>query len=309
MITLTFDDAHTSVLRDAAPILRRCGMVATIGAICDRVFWNNTQQFMGPDELRELESEGWEIASHSLFHRRLSDLPACYRDEIAPWHQDPTSGAWVADCAWRDVGTVAYEGKFLRRATSREHFRTMSEGFLVEPERPRISVKLADDEFVPELARLGSAERELAESKRIFEENGFTPESFIVPFSDWPAHLQPIGAKYYRWIACGSQALFNTPETVSSRYLARFGVGRDVPLENVITRIEEHLSHGSWAIIVFHDLVPTMTGKWKWEIGSFERLVQWIGKENIPVSTLSAGAKRLAAEHLPASRIAKISDR
>jgi hypothetical protein len=294
MISFTFDDGNTSVRSAAEPILTRYGMVATVGAICDLVFWNNTQAFMGPDDLHYLAEAGWEIASHSLFHRRLGLLPPSYEDEIASWHYDGGAGTWVAECRWGDVGAVACDGKFLKRATSAEQFKAMSAGFLVKPEKTALYVKTTEKQFAADRLRLGSAEREIAESRDVFRQNGFDTRVFVAPFSNWSPSLQAIGTKYYSIIACGGMQ-HNTRETVSLKRLSRFGVGRDVSVQDVITRLEDHLSHNSWAIILLHDLVSEMRGKWKWTISQFESVVKWVSGRGVPVCTLSEGARRMLA--------------
>ncbi len=294
MISFTFDDGNASVRSAAEPILRRYGMVATVGAICDLVFWNNSKEFMGPDDLHYLADAGWEIASHSLFHRRLMLLPPSYEDEIASWHYDNGAGAWAAECRWGDVGTVACDGKFLKRATSAEQFKALSAGFLIYPEKAVIYAKTTEKEFVPDRLRLGSAEREIAESREVFRRNGFDTSVFVVPFSGWSPRLQAIGTKYYPLIAAGG-AQFNTRERVSGKLLLRFGTGRDVSVQDVITRLEDHLSHNSWGIILLHDLVSEMRGKWKWTISQFESVVKWVSDRGVPVCTLSEGARSMLA--------------
>ncbi|MGC2413751.1 MAG: polysaccharide deacetylase family protein [Stellaceae bacterium] len=294
MISFTFDDGNASVRSAAEPILRRYGMVATVGAICNPVFWNNTQAFMGPDDLHYLAQAGWEIASHSLFHRRLALLPPSYEDESASWQYDSTTGVWSAACPWGDVGTVACGGRYLKRATSAEHFKAMVAGFLIEPEKTVIHVKTTDKKLVPDSLRLGSAEREIVESRDVFRQNGFDTGVFVVPFSGWSPRLQAIGTKYYSLIACGGAA-FNTRETISRKLVSRFGTGRDVSTEDVIARLEDHLSHNSWGIVLLHDLVSEMRGKWKWTISQFESVVKWVSDKNVPVYTLSEGARRMVA--------------
>jgi peptidoglycan/xylan/chitin deacetylase (PgdA/CDA1 family) len=294
VISFTFDDGDASNLSVAEPILRHYGMVATIGAICEQVFWRSAPGLLEPDDLRHLAGTGWEIASHSMFHRRLPLLPPSYDDEIASWRYDYGAKAWVAECRWEDVGTVAYEGKFLKRARSVADFQSMAAGFLIRPEKTAIYVKTTEKQFAADRLRLGSAEREIAESRDIFRQNGFDTRVFVVPFSNWSPSLQAVGTKYYSVIAGGGMQ-YNTRETVSRKRLSRFGVGRDVSVQDVITRLDDHLSHDSWAIIMLHDLVAEMRGKWKWTTSQFESVVKWVSDRGVPVCTLSEGVKRILA--------------
>jgi peptidoglycan/xylan/chitin deacetylase (PgdA/CDA1 family)/2-polyprenyl-3-methyl-5-hydroxy-6-metoxy-1,4-benzoquinol methylase len=81
-VVLTFDDAYRDFLTAAWPLLRRYGFTATVFVVSDhvggRAEWD--QAFGEPaelaswDELRELASEGVELASHSGSHPFLTRL-------------------------------------------------------------------------------------------------------------------------------------------------------------------------------------------------------------------------------------------
>jgi peptidoglycan/xylan/chitin deacetylase (PgdA/CDA1 family) len=94
VVAITFDDAYRSVLERAEPILRAHGMVGTVFVPTDwpgraprPMSWEGIAEWLdGPhageleplpwDGLRELAERGWEIASHSCSHPRLSRLGA-----------------------------------------------------------------------------------------------------------------------------------------------------------------------------------------------------------------------------------------
>jgi len=88
---VTFDDAHRSVLELAAPIMARLGVPGTVFVPTDYassqqpMAWDGYDMWMGTehereldcmtwDELRGLADDGWEIASHTCSHPRLSTL-------------------------------------------------------------------------------------------------------------------------------------------------------------------------------------------------------------------------------------------
>jgi hypothetical protein len=294
MISFTFDDGWNSVRRIAEPILRRYGMVGTVGAICDLVFWDQSRahNFMRPEDLRYLVEAGWEIASHSLFHRRMTLLPPSYRDEAASWRFDSASGCWIAEARSEDVGTVAYRERDLRRAKSAAEFNAMPEAFLIEPGNPTVCVKCAEAGFAADELRLGSAERELAESREVFRQHGFDTDAFIVPLSTWSSALHEIGIKYYAFIAAGEGQL-NTSTSIWNRLLSRIGTGANVSLEDVVAKLEQQLSRGGWPVIQFHNVAPEMRGKWNWTTAQFEGLVKWVYGQGIAVYTLSEAARRL----------------
>jgi peptidoglycan/xylan/chitin deacetylase (PgdA/CDA1 family) len=91
VLAVTFDDAFASVKRNAEPILRRLGAVATVFAPTSfmaeggRLQWPGIDQWvdgewapeleaMSWDDLRRLKAAGWEIGSHTCHHPRLPTL-------------------------------------------------------------------------------------------------------------------------------------------------------------------------------------------------------------------------------------------
>jgi peptidoglycan/xylan/chitin deacetylase (PgdA/CDA1 family) len=100
VVAITFDDAFSSVLKLAAPILARFEMVATVYAPTGFIgsgspmSWPEIDVWRGGprehellplawDELRALVARGWEVGSHTVTHPRLPDLaPAELRAEL-----------------------------------------------------------------------------------------------------------------------------------------------------------------------------------------------------------------------------------
>lgn len=81
-IICTFDDGYESLANIAMPILSRYSFTATV-FVCTSLFgkdntWNNKdpklRRHMTTAQLRQLQDNGWEIASHGVTHRNLSKL-------------------------------------------------------------------------------------------------------------------------------------------------------------------------------------------------------------------------------------------
>ncbi|MDX6599141.1 MAG: hypothetical protein QOE87_3028 [Gaiellales bacterium] len=63
-LLLTFDDGRTDTVLNAAPILRRVGMRATVFAIGDA--WTHSPLYeASPEDLRSLQRQGWSIEAHA----------------------------------------------------------------------------------------------------------------------------------------------------------------------------------------------------------------------------------------------------
>jgi peptidoglycan/xylan/chitin deacetylase (PgdA/CDA1 family) len=96
---ITFDDGYRSVLRDAKPVLDDLGVVATVfvpaglvGPQASAVWSSGLRKWIGTGdeaelrlmdwpELGELTAAGWEVGSHGMRHRRLTELPVAELDE------------------------------------------------------------------------------------------------------------------------------------------------------------------------------------------------------------------------------------
>lgn len=90
-VAVTFDDAFASVREQAAPVMATLGLPGTVFAVTDfadsgrRLAWDGIDHWIGGEhdaelrgmswpELRRLEHTGWEIASHTVTHPRLTTL-------------------------------------------------------------------------------------------------------------------------------------------------------------------------------------------------------------------------------------------
>jgi peptidoglycan/xylan/chitin deacetylase (PgdA/CDA1 family) len=88
-LVVTFDDAHRSVLEQAAPIMARLGIPGTVFVPTDYagtgkpMGWGGYDEWLGTEheqellcldweELRGLAGAGWEVGSHTCSHPRLS---------------------------------------------------------------------------------------------------------------------------------------------------------------------------------------------------------------------------------------------
>jgi peptidoglycan/xylan/chitin deacetylase (PgdA/CDA1 family) len=83
-VIITFDDAYVETYELAFPLLREYGMKAVIFALGDRSLMTNvwdmaegapTAVLMSDQQLLEMHAAGFEIGSHSLSHRRLTQIP------------------------------------------------------------------------------------------------------------------------------------------------------------------------------------------------------------------------------------------
>jgi len=96
-VMVTFDDGYLDNYRIAAPILKRNGLTATIFLVSDFIgetsSWipdpDQVIPLMNPDQIRELQKEGFSFGSHTCRHSCLVRVPhETAREEIFRSKQD-----------------------------------------------------------------------------------------------------------------------------------------------------------------------------------------------------------------------------
>lgn len=68
---ITFDDGYKDVIEEAYPILASFGFKATIFLIVDEI---GKPGHLDWEDVKFLESQGWEVGSHTLSHQNLTHL-------------------------------------------------------------------------------------------------------------------------------------------------------------------------------------------------------------------------------------------
>ncbi len=71
LMTLTFDDGHETVYSAALPLLESKGVTATAYIVPS---WINWGFYMSWDQVSALQEAGWDIGSHSMTHKALSQV-------------------------------------------------------------------------------------------------------------------------------------------------------------------------------------------------------------------------------------------
>ena len=289
LISFTFDDGVRSTFEYAAPVLARHSMPATVGVICDHLLWHPNPKAMPLETVRALAAAGWEIASHSLFHRRMEKLPPTCADETVQGWSPAGDGIFTAACPWADVGTVVEDSAYLPRCPTFAALGAAELGFFHDGENGLIYVRPRAKSDLENRLKLGSMERELQDSRTVLRDFGFEVESFIVPFSLWRREWNPIAQRYYQFILSVRRGV-NLPG--NRPFLGRIATRAEISADTQIGVIEQHIGEGGWPIVCLHHVRPEVLTPLDWPLSEFERLVQWITNSGLTVCTIAEGARR-----------------
>lgn len=202
-VIITFDDGYESVYINAFPILEQFGFTAVVFVISGYVNgWNTWDANLGgirfrhlkTQQIRELAEAGFEIGSHGVTHRSLTQLaPDEVRSEMV------ISKKELEHITGKDILSVAYpfglQTKMIRRVARSEGYEY---GFI------NIWGKTsgADDSCLRRLPVYRTDSISAFERKLTF---GWKNRLEIGKLSvlSWPAHLTPVYQKYFKRSSSG----------------------------------------------------------------------------------------------------------
>lgn len=292
MVSLVFDDGLSSVYQYAFPVLAHLGLPATVGIIANRVD-SGDPDFMNEDQVRELQNAGWEVASHSLTHKRPIDIPKFYAEEKC-LNLKPVKGErqlYEAKYKYEELAGLMENGRLLKeRASGRSvkgepgsyYFDELIGEVLVHPFDP--------DSGEKQQIRAISYERELEESKKELTEKGFRVTTYITPHNYWTPEMSDLSKRFYSQVANGGDT-FNRKGATDRYWLKRFVVHANDPAEAIIGLVKEHaIRENGWVIFCLHGIGSDL-GWEPWDAAKLAQLAQFLKKKAVPVVTIDQGVK------------------
>ena len=291
MVSLTFDDGLSGTYAYGFQVLKKYNMPGTVGLIYERLMSGN-DDYMTPAQALDLQKHGWEIASHSSTHKRPVDIPEYYASEqIKGWRWDDDKiKTYQADYEYAQISCLMESGKPLREADSLDQMEKTAGSFYFD----RVIEELHVRPFkAKEPAKLDisscSYEREMEESRKALEKQGFHVQTYITPYNSWTQELKPVGRKYYKYIVTGSDT-FNRRESFDPAWITRIVISSNDTVNGLIRQIKDKaVQQDGWVIFCLHDIGRNV-GWEPWDAERLERLCAWLQQENIPVVTISQGA-------------------
>ncbi len=292
MVSLVFDDGLQSVYQYAFPVLAHYGLPATVGIIANRVD-SGDPDFMTEKDIHTLEDAGWEVASHSLTHKRPIDIPKFYAEEKC-LNLRPVAGQramYEAKYRYEELAGLTENGRLLKERASGKSVRQERGSYYFDELIGEVIVH----PFEPESAekqqiRVISYERELDESKKILESMGFKVSTYITPHNYWTPEMSTLSRRIYSQVADGGDD-FNRKGATDRYWLKRFVVHTNDTAEAIIGLVKEHaIRENGWVIFCLHGVGSDLG----WEPWSAEKLAQlaaFLKQKAVPVVTVDKGVK------------------
>lgn len=296
MVTFTFDDGIVSVHRHALPILEGWGQVATAGIVVSRLLSGNAD-YMNVEQVRELASRGWEIASHSLTHARPIQIPVSYDQELlSGWRvcdQDP--GHYQTQYGYERVAGLYQDGTPLVEVQNLAALGVTEGGYWLDRTIAELHVRPPRTGAPSQLnIAAGSYQREMEQSKTMLQELGFAVDTYIAPHNFWTEDVESLSRQSYARVCTGGDAA-NSPATFNTHAIRRFVVHEDDTVRTLTRIIEDHgLARGGWVVFCFHG-VGDKLGWEPYPADKLDQLCAWVAREGVPMVTVREGATAMQA--------------
>ncbi len=292
MVSLVFDDGLESVYQYAFPVLSNLGLVATVGIIANRVDVGD-QDFMDESQLRDLQKAGWEIASHSLTHKRPIDIPKFLAEEkcllLRPVNGQ--RGLFDAKYKYEELAGLVENGRLLKERSSVKLVKGEPGSYYFDELIGEVTVHPFDpDSGGKQQIRAISYERELQESKAVLEGMGFAVNTYITPHNYWTPEMSALSRRFYGQVADGGDDC-NRKGTTDRYWLKRYVVHTNDPAEAIIGLVKEHaIRENAWVIFCLHG-VGSDLGWEPWDAAKLAQLATFLKQKAVPVVTVEQGAK------------------
>ena len=300
MLTFTFDDGSRSTYTNAYPIMKKYNKTGVVYAISRRVadYYDN---YIHADQFREMQDNGWEIGSHTVSHRRTTQLPRTYDDEILNgWEKvSGYQNTYRVQYNYDDMALVYVDGEhFWGYKTSVNDVDTAAQGYYFDDDNNCIYIHLRDNGN-PENneIRVGSAQREIQQSYSDLTAHGLDVSSFVAPYGSWDDSLMEFAAPIYNSIVgckpCDQNYNFLPLQETSLpiRLTRTPSVKKDMALEDLSRIIDEAIAEDAWIILAFHGIYDddNFTDPYGWSKDKFEQLVKYVSGSGVSVVTVSEG--------------------
>ena len=292
MVSIVFDDGLESVYQYAFPILSKLGLPATVGIIANRVD-SGDPDFMTSAQIRTLAKAGWEVASHSLTHKRPIDIPKFYAQEkcllLKPVHGQRS--LFEAKYKYEELAGLMENGRPLKERSSGQIVKGEPGSYYFDELIGEVIVHPFDPESADkQQIRAISYERELEASKVALTALGFDVKTYITPHNYWTPEMSNLSKRFYAQVTDGGDDC-NRKGSTDRFWLKRYTVHTDDSAASLIGLVKEHaIREDAWVIFCMHG-VGSELGWEPWDAAKMAELAEFLKKKAVPVVTIDQGVK------------------
>ncbi len=299
MVTFSFDDGLSSVYSDAFPILKKYHLKATAGIVYNRVISGN-DDYMDVEQVKELQDNGWEIASHGYTHKRPTEIPQyLYEEPVSGWEPDEKHrGVYVAKYTYESVGDLLENGKPMQAVVSPKEVAKTPGSYYLDALIGALRIHPYSPEHPKKLdIRSMSYQREMSESRKGLESLGFKVATYVTPYNSWTVEMREVSKYYYEQAANGGE-IPNFKDKLDRYWLKRYFIHTLGPAEQVVRLLKKNVvEKDGWVILCFHG-IEEVTGWQPWSADNLEQLAAWIQQEDIKVVTIAEGVEIMETSFL-----------
>jgi len=292
MVTFVFDDGLSSIFQYAFPVLSRYGLPATVGIIANRVE-SGDPDFMDTKQIHALQKAGWEVASHSLTHKRPVDIPRFYSEEKCLTLR-PVSGQralFEGKYHYEELAGLIEDGRLLRERSSGRQVRHEPGSYYFDGLIGELIVHPFEPESVAKREiRAISYERELEESKKVLSGMGFHVTTYITPHNYWTPEMSTLSRRFYDQVADGGDDCNRRGQT-DRFWLKRFTIHSSDTAEAIIGLVKQHaIQEDGWVIFCMHGIGSEL-GWEPWSVEKLAALCAFLKRKAVPVVTVDKGVR------------------
>ncbi|EFW90935.1 polysaccharide deacetylase [Haladaptatus paucihalophilus DX253] len=224
-VVFIYDDSPEEDYTRIFPVHQDEGVPGCVAAVADRI---GHSSWLSPEQLREMEREGWEMMSHSVRHRALGEI-AVTRD-VEPGE----TKLYVESNFHKRVPgdeIVVDDGRRTETFTVADGGEDSTGEYLVAEEPLRTPFRAKDgvtERYTDDLLR-----RSLKNSKETLEGFGVNVSSLVLPFGRTRGRVQELVPDYYDVLANEHHGGFNARAS-----LDRYHLGRAVFRDGSMTEAE-----------------------------------------------------------------------
>lgn len=295
MVTFVFDDGLVGTYQYAYPVLRKYGFTGTMGIIATK-YDSDNDDYMNAEQIKQMEKAGWEVASHGLTHKRITELPRYKNDELlTDWREDnPQSNIYQASYPYSKVSGVTENGQPLEAVLCMDELKHKVGSYFFDTEIGELHVRPLSGVHPSQLqVRVLSYESELELSKRKLLEAGFNVRSYVTPYNNWDEGMRQASFKYYDYICTGYDS-FNEVKTFDEHAIRRAVVHTDTTVADLAKMVEYAVvGKGEWLVLCLHE-IGNRTGWMPWSAERLDEFARYLAERQVRVVNACDGGRIMA---------------